>query len=191
MLSSGVVVMGVAWLEVVGESWLEEVGKAWLEVVGTGLAGNTLLLVLGVVVVRVVLGVVVVRVVVVIEGGLVDLYLTSVTANIALLASMRVTGVWRVAGRVSVVVVMVVVVASCVVVLVAVSISSSDSLVVSSSPAMVSGSSSGTFIQNSQLSSKSEMESTLSSMTVGVIVAVGSECVLVECSGKVSNPLVP
>ena len=158
---------------------LEVIGVAWMDEVNVGLDEYSVVVLEGCDVVSV-------------GGGCVDLYLMSVTANLALLASMGALGL---TGRVMVVVVGevdgVIVLAVCVVVVVAVSISSSDSVVVSSRPAMVSGSSSGALIQNSQLSSNTDMESILSSVMVGVIVAVGSVLVLVECSGKVRRPLVP
>ena len=68
---------------------------------------------------------------------------------------------------------------------------SSLSVVVSSSMATVTGSSSGMFNQDYQLSSKIELESMLLSLTVGVMVAVGRECMSVVVSGKVRRPFVP
>ena len=115
--------------------------------------------------------------------GRVDLYLMSVKANLALLASMGGLEVFGVAGGV---VEGVLGEKSWVMV----SISSSDSVVVSRRPAIATGSSTGASSQNSQLSSN-EMESVLSSMMVGVTVAVGRDAVLVECLGKVRSPFVP
>ena len=119
------------------------------------------------------------------------LYRMSVYANLALLASTVVTVVWVVAGRGSVVGTGEVVVRVGGVMSGIVAMISSLSVVVSSSMATVTGSSSGTFNQDSQLSSKIELESMLSSLTVGVMVAVGRECMSVVVSGKVRRPFVP
>ena len=119
------------------------------------------------------------------------LYRMSVNANLAFLASTVATVVWGVAGRGSVVGTGEVVVRVGGVMSGIVAMISSLSVVVSSSMATVTGSSSGTFNQDSQLSSKIELESMLSSLTVGVMVAVGRECMSVVVSGKVRRPFVP
>ena len=122
------------------------------------------------------------------------LYRMSVNANLAFLASTVATVVWGVAGRGSVVGTGEVVVRVGGVMSGIVAMFSSLSVVVSSSMATVTGSSSGMFNQDSQLSSKIELESILSSLTVGVMgvmVAVGRECMSVVVSGKVRRPFVP